>query len=85
MLELHLSNKTRKFLDKCNDELFSKIDNILNDLKSNPFPKGFRKIEGTKEKAFRIRSGGFRIIYSILKDKNSLVVLNIDKRSRVYD
>jgi hypothetical protein len=35
---------------------------------------------GQKEKTFRVRVGEYRILYVAFLDKNSILVLNIDKR-----
>jgi len=33
----------------------------------------------------RVREGDYRILYEIYQDKNAVLIVNIDKRSRIYD
>nr|QNO54303.1 hypothetical protein FGBIHFOD_00043 [Methanosarcinales archaeon ANME-1 ERB7] len=33
----------------------------------------------------RVRVGDYRILYEIYQDKNAVLIVNIDKRSRIYD
>jgi len=41
-------------------------------------------IEGYKEKLYRVRVGDYRILYEVDKNKNSIGIVKIDHRSRVY-
>jgi mRNA interferase RelE/StbE len=40
---------------------------------------------GSKEKIYRVRVGDYRILYEIYLDKMVIMIVNIDKRSRIYD
>ncbi len=84
MLNLKFSNKASKFLKNCPEDLYTEIENKLKELQENPFPKGFKKIGGRKEKVFRIRIGNHRILYTIIKENNDLLIVDIDQRSQVY-
>jgi len=84
-MELGFSRNARKFLEDCDNDTYSILTVAVNSLLKNPFPNGFKKIEGRKERVFRIRIGKYRILYSLIKDKNLLFISNIDKRSTVYD
>ncbi len=85
MFELEFSNKSKNFLKKQEKEICSRILEKLKELCENPFPKNCKRVEGRKEKIFRIRVGEFRILYLMLNDKNKILISNIDKRSKVYE
>lgn len=49
-------------------------------LKDNPFPQGVKKLRG--EDAYRIRSGDFRILYTV--NGSEVVVYAVANRKDVY-
>ena len=59
-----------------------RIQKKLDDLESEPHPRGSRKLQGNKkdENLWRVRAGDYRIIYSV--DGNALVVLVVRIRNR---
>lgn len=88
MLNVIFSRKADKFLDKVERELANRIIKSLQDLLSNPFPSDVKRVENQwfeNEKVFRIRVGDCRILYTVNYQKNRLLVVNMDKRPRVYD
>lgn len=84
MLNLEFSKRTARFLEKCPSDLYKRIHDKIKELQSSPFPKGFKKLEGRKG-IFRVREGDHRILYSVIKENNDLFIIDIDKRSRIYD
>ena len=52
-------------------------------LSSNPRPRGSRKLRGYDD-VFRIRTGVFRIIYSIENDRLLIIILKVGHRKDVY-
>ena len=78
--EVHLSGGSYKFLKKLDEKIIRKIEMLAND----PFLTNTKKIIGRKEKLFRVRAGDYRILYEVYLDKNVVLIVNIDKRSRVY-
>jgi len=82
--ELHFSTRARKYIKKLNKNTQGRIIRGLESLAENPYPSGTRKIMGRKEKLFRIRVGDHRILYEIYEDIKTILIVNIDKRSRVY-
>ena len=63
-------------------------DRIMEKIRSlaiNPYPKDRKRVEGRKDKVFRVRVGGYRILYVIADDKNALIISDIDKRDSVYN
>lgn len=84
MLDYKLSSKSAKFLSKCDEDLYSRLKNKINELRENPFPSDCKRVINRKEKTFRIRIGNYRILYSVYKKDNLLFVSDIDKRPKVY-
>ncbi len=60
-----------------------RLRRILEAMKDNPFSQPYRKIRG-ETNLYRIRLGGFRVLYEIDDQMKRVVVLKVDKRSRVY-
>ncbi len=50
----------------------------------NQFPPGVKRAFGREEKLFRIGVGDYRFLYEIFPDKMVILIVNIDKRLRVY-
>lgn len=63
---------------------YSKVVAAINSLAENPFPHGSLKLEGTKEKLYRIRKGNYRIIYSVEHNIITVTILKIAHRKDVY-
>ncbi len=84
MLKAEFSKDSIKFLKKCDDILYKRIVNKIKDLSKNPFPSNSVRIINRKEKIFRVRVGDYRRIYEIFYDKNTLVISEINKRSKIY-
>ena len=55
----------------------------INSLKQNPRPAGCRPLQGC-EGTYRVRVGEYRIIYSIIKDKLIVLVLEVSPRGAAY-
>jgi mRNA interferase RelE/StbE len=85
MLELKFSSQARKFLKKLDDTNWKRIMDKIEELRIEPFPKKVKRVEGRKEKTFRMRVGDYRILYIVLKERNILFISKIDKRDGVYD
>lgn len=63
---------------------FIKVQRAINSLAVNPFPPGHIKLEGTKEKLYRIRKGNYRVIYSVEKNIITITILKVGHRKDVY-
>lgn len=85
MLNLEYSNTSKKFLKNADKSLAERIVQRIFELQQNPYPPGRKKVEGRKEVVYRVRVGGYRILYVILKEKSILLISDIDKRESVYD
>ncbi len=84
MFNIEFNNQPEKFLNKCDLTLQRRIIKKLKELAINPVLHDSKKIEGSKNIAFRIRVGDCRILYEIDYEKNEIGIFKIDKRSNVY-
>lgn len=82
MNKIELSKKSQKFLKRCDNKIRDRITYKIRNLSNNPFPSDCKRVEKTDY--FRVRIGDFRVLYRLYKDKNILLIANIDKRSKVY-
>jgi mRNA interferase RelE/StbE len=73
----------KKELKKLPKETILKILATVGALPDNPFPKKCRKLKGS-ERSYRIRSGKYRIVYSILSDELTIEIHRIRHRKDIY-
>ena len=59
----------------------NKIEDVLS---VNPVPHNATTITG-EHGVYRMRIGDYRVLYRVDYANNKIVVIKIDKRSRVYD
>lgn len=85
MIKAEFSNISKRFLKKCEREIYLRIIEKIKELCETPFPSNAVRIKGRKEKLFRIRVGDYRILYEIYSDKNLILISEIDKRGKIYD
>lgn len=83
--EVHLSQRSFKFIEKLNKVQGDRIVEKLKELANDPYPtdsKFITRHEG--DKVFRIRIGDWRALYKIKEDDKIVLITKIDKRPRVY-
>lgn len=61
--------------------LLKKIESLAAD----PFPPGCKALQGNFSGYHRIRSGCYRVVYHVDKEKVSILVLKIGRRGSVYE
>lgn len=66
--EVEISESAEKFLEKVPKKDQSRIIEKIDALSDEPMPSGSIKLHGYKEALYRIRSGNYRVVYSIKKD-----------------
>ena len=54
-------------------------------LSNNPFPSGCKALQGELSGLYRIRSGWYRVVYSVDKETVKILILKIGHRSSIYD
>lgn len=66
-------------------QVAKRVAEAIDGLSENPRPLGCKKLEGQKETLWRIRTGDYRIIYSIQDVVHILEIRRIGHRKNVYD
>lgn len=81
-----LTKAVKRNFDKFDSRVRNQIWKKIKQLAINPRPPGTEKIKGTKsnEDYYRIRSGNYRIIYTIKDNELIVSVVNIGHRQDVY-
>jgi mRNA interferase RelE/StbE len=83
VLEIVIGSKADRFLQSVNQQTFDRLIKKIKELAINPQPRGVKKVL-SEEGVFRVRIGMFRILYSLEENDQVLLIVNIDKRSKVY-
>ena len=82
--DVEISESAEKFLEKIPKKdrlrIIEKIDVLTND----PMPSGSIKLQGQKPALYRLRSGDYRVVYSIKKDILIILIVEIGHRREVY-
>ena len=83
--EIFYDKQPEKFLEKLDKHIAARIiDKIEATLSDNAVPHNATAIEG-EHGVFRIRIGDYRTLYRINYESNKIIIVKVDKRSRVYD
>ena len=82
--EIELSSRAYRFLKNIDKVVYNRIIKKLEGLSEDPFPPDAKSVTGRKEKAFRVRVGDHRILYVVYFNKETILILNVDKRPKAY-
>jgi len=80
---IDVSATAERQLRKLEPEVRARIVDAIKNLAPNPRPRGSRKLRGYED-VFRIRTGMFRIIYSIEDDRLLIIILKVGHRREIY-
>lgn len=84
MFDVKYSNQATKFLKNTDKVSVRRLLKKIEELRVEPILRETIVVEGYKERTYRVRVGGYRILYEIDRTLNLVGVVKIDKRSRVY-
>jgi mRNA interferase RelE/StbE len=82
--QIIIQDSVEKELKQLPQNEFKKIQKTILSLATNPYPRGSLKLEGSKEKLYRVRKGDYRIIYSVNHNIVTITILKIAHRKDVY-
>ena len=86
MFNAQIEGQALKFLEKLKDaQLKKRLMDKIDELEQDPFPRNCKMVEGYDQKVFRVRVGGYRILYYVVFETKTIYVFIIDKRGVVYD
>ncbi|MBK0383363.1 type II toxin-antitoxin system RelE/ParE family toxin [Pedobacter sp. SD-b] len=80
---LNFSSQALKELAKINDPFYSNIKQAISNLKDDPRPQGYIKLNGRE--GYRIRTGNYRIIYKIFDKELVIEIIKLGHRKDIYD
>jgi mRNA interferase RelE/StbE len=72
-----------KELQKLPRPMISKIVSAVDNLSSNPYPHGVRKLVNTED-SYRIRVGDYRVLYNIVETKLIIEIIRVGHRKDIY-
>lgn len=81
---LEIKQSAQKELDALEDTLFNRIDRKILALADNPRPTGCKKLKGYRNQ-WRIRVGGWRVVYTIDDAAKLVSVTRVAHRREVYE
>ena len=82
MYSVWFSEKSKKELSKLPKNIQEVILNKVNSIRHEPL-RYLKKLEGSK--LWRLRIMDYRTIIDVIITENKIIILTIDKRSKVYD
>ena len=68
-------------LSRANQE---RVRKAILDLAQDPRPEGARKLQGSTEPLYRIRTGDYRVIYEVQDDRLIVLVVRVRHRREAY-
>lgn len=83
MYQVKVAEDAVKFICKQNKHIQHQIINSIRALAQNPRPPGYKKLRGYKE-LYRIRSGDYRIAYTIREKLLLVFVVRVAHRKDIY-
>ena len=81
--QLKIKKSAEKELANLPLETILSIRDHIRELSDNPYPYGYKKLRGFKN-LYRIRSGTYRIIYSIQHNELIIEILKFTHRKDAY-
>jgi mRNA interferase RelE/StbE len=84
MFRVNYANQAKQFLKKADNILRKRIFKKITELQAKPVLHDSKTIEGTKELLYRVRVGGFRILYEVNHKGKCIGIVKIDKRGKAY-
>ncbi|MSU71772.1 MAG: type II toxin-antitoxin system RelE/ParE family toxin [Opitutus sp.] len=79
-----LAQPAQKFLSRLTDRTQrARFERVIDSLAENPRPHGCQPLHGMRG-AYRVRIGGFRILYQIEDDRLIILVTDIGTRGQIY-
>ena len=80
---VEISETARKYLSSLSAKSRRILGRKIDNLAENPRPHGYEPVRGSSG-YFRIRSGIYRIVYTIREDVLIVTVVRIDIRNKIY-
>lgn len=82
-LRIEISGTAERQLKKLPKTDQARVVRTILALADDPFSKGSRKLTGYDD-VFRVRTGRYRVVYSVSKSKLIIVILKVGHRKDIY-
>ena len=79
-----LERQAEKELRSLPSQILRRIDKCLLALSNEPWPRGAVKLKGKAGEGWRIKIGGYRILYTVDKSQKVIKVYRIKHRREAY-
>lgn len=79
-MRIRLTSKAQKELDKINVKIALRISRKIYQLGEIPYGLGSQKLEGGR--GYRIRIGDYRVIYTVNKERKTILIIKIGTEER---
>jgi mRNA interferase RelE/StbE len=83
MYKVKVAEEAARFIRKQDKRIQRQIINNIRALAQNPRPQGCKKLQGYKE-LYRIRSGNYRIVYTVREKMLFVFVVRVAHRKDIY-
>jgi mRNA interferase RelE/StbE len=84
MYRIKISNSSKQYLKKVNNNTLAKLTKSIDDLKLEPMPINSKKLKGKFGEFYRIRVGDYRVIYTIIEKEKVIIIEKIGSRKDIY-
>jgi len=81
MYQIVVTRAAQRDLIALPKSVFKRVDVKIRSLAEDPHPRGAKKLEDT---LFRVRVGDYRIIYQVVSDTITIVIVRVRHRREVY-
>jgi len=81
---LLFSREVKHSLVKFKEPVFTRISDRLHELSEDRYSGDIKKVKNSKDGIQRTRVGNYRILYKIFEEDSDILIIKIDKRSKVY-
>lgn len=83
--KVRIRKPAAKYYDKLPPKLKSKVKDVIDSLRENPYSiPNVKPLEGSDNADYRIRIGSIRLLYRIQNDELIIIVLDIGPRGDIY-
>jgi mRNA interferase RelE/StbE len=84
MFNIIFDKSAEKDLENLPNNLIRRVLRVIEKLADDPKPIGVKKLKGSDEDLYRIRSGDYRIVYAINDSVKIVNIRRIRHRKEVY-
>lgn len=86
--EIELTARAQKFLKKrgrtAEEKIYGSLKKLRDYCGGEKLRLDVKKLKGKYEGFFRLRCGNYRLIFCVRKERNSILIIDIDDRKDIY-